>query len=149
MRLTQYSDFSFRVLIYLGLHGRELSTIQEISDAYGISRNHLMKVVQQLAREGYVESIRGQGGGLRLHRDPADIRLGQLIRDMEPDLALVECFRCDNECVITPVCQLPALLNQALRAFVGELDEYTLADLLPSSASSNLTRLLGIEEPVT
>ena len=119
MRLTQYTDFSLRILIYLGLRGETLSTIQAISDSYGISRNHLMKVVQQLAREGYIESVRGQGGGLRLKRRPEEIRLGQLVKDMEPDLALVECYRSDNECVITPHCRLPAMLDQALRALIG------------------------------
>lgn len=145
MRLTQYTDFSMRVLIYLGVRGHELATIQDISNAYGISRNHLMKVVQQLASEGYVEAIRGHGGGLRL-RCPADqIKLGQLVQDMEPDLALVECYRENNQCVITPACGLPAVLNQALRAFIGELNQYTLADLLPCSSPSRLGELLKIE----
>jgi len=145
MRLTQYTDFSLRVLMYLGLRGRELSTIQAISDAYGISRNHLMKVVQELARKGYVESIRGQGGGLRLKLEPGEIRLGQLIKDMEPDLGLVECFRPGNQCVITPLCRLPVMLNQALTAFMGELDEYTLADLMPCGQPSNMEKLLQIQ----
>lgn len=149
MRLTQYTDFSMRVLIYLGIRGHELATIQDISDAYGISRNHLMKVVQQLAHEGYVEAIRGQGGGLRLLCPANEIKLGKLVEDMEPDLALVECYRADNKCVITPACGLPGMLNQALRAFIGELNEYTIADLLPCSSPSRLGQLLKIDEPVS
>lgn len=147
MRVTQYTDFSLRVLIYLGVAGDQLSTIQEISDSYHISRNHLMKVVQQLARMGYVKSIRGQGGGLRLKQAPDDIRLGQLIRDMEPDLGLVECFRPCNECVITPICTLPNMLNNALSAFIGELDAYSLADLLTDSIKPNLAQLLQVQMP--
>ncbi|MBD3647062.1 MAG: Rrf2 family transcriptional regulator [Pseudomonadales bacterium] len=146
MRVTQYTDFSLRVLIYLGVAGDQLSTIQEISDSYGISRNHLMKVVQQLAREGYVESIRGQGGGLRLKRPPDEIRLGQLIRDMEPDLGLVECFRPGNQCVITPICTLPNMLNNALMAFICELDEYSLGDLLTDNVKPDLAQLLNVEK---
>lgn len=147
MRVTQYTDFSLRVLIYLGVAGDQLSTIQEISDAYHISRNHLMKVVQQLAREGYVESIRGQGGGLRLKRPPRDIRLGQLIKDMEPDLGLVECFRPCNQCVITPICTLPNMLNNALSAFMSELDEYSLGDLLADNVKPDLAQLLQVQMP--
>jgi len=145
MRLTLYTDYSLRVLIYLGLRGNELSTIQSISSAYGISRNHLMKVVQELAREGYVESVRGQGGGLRLRRPPEEIRLGEVVRKMEPDLALVECFRPDNSCVITPACQLPPILNRALTAFIDELNRHTLAELLSVSTASEIADLLDIK----
>jgi Rrf2 family nitric oxide-sensitive transcriptional repressor len=144
MRLTQYTDFSLRVLMYLGLRDRELSTIQAISEAYGISRNHLMKVVQELARKGYVQSVRGQGGGLRLRRPADEIRLGQLVRDMEPDLGLVECLRPGNECIITPICSLPTILNRALDAFIETLDEHTLADLMPRSTPSDMAKLLQI-----
>lgn len=146
MRLTQYTDFSLRILIYLGLRRETLSTIQAISDAYGISKNHLMKVAQELARQGYIETVRGQGGGMRLKRPPEKIPLGQLIRDMEPDMELVECFRNDNQCVITPSCRLPAMLDRALKAFIREMDNYTLADLLGPS-SPGLITLLDIPSP--
>lgn len=144
MRLTQYTDFSLRVLIYLGLRDQQLSTIQSISEAYDISRNHLMKVVQQLTRTGYVESVRCQHGGLRLKMAPEDIRLGELVKEMEPDLALVECFRDNNQCVITPACVLPRMLNEASRAFFEVLYGYTLADLLVPRYYDPLKQLLRI-----
>ena len=145
MRLTQYTDYSLRVLIYLAVHGRELTTIQEITEAYGISRSHLMKVVQQLAREGYVEAIRGQGGGLRLRGEAAEINLGEVVRRMEPDFAFVECFREGSHCAIETACVLPAILHRARQAFLAELDRSTLADLAPRASSRKLVRLLGID----
>ncbi len=130
MRLTQYTDFSMRVLIYLGLYSDRRCTIQEIAESYGISRNHLMKVVQQLASAGFVKSTRGSGGGLRLGRAPERINLADLVTEMEPDFAMVECFRENNECVITPVCRLPPMLARATRGYLDVLRDYTLADLL-------------------
>lgn len=144
MRLTQYTDFSLRVLIYLGLNHHRRCTIREISAAYGISRNHLMKVVQQLAAEGFVDSVRGVGGGLTLRGQPADIELGTLVRAMEPDLGLVECMRPGNECVITPACALTGMLVEARQAFLGVLDGYTLADILTPSRRRELAGLLDI-----
>lgn len=156
MRLTQYTDFSLRVLIYLGLrddchddchhghHANRRSTIREISDAYGISRNHLMKVVQQLAAEGFVDSVRGVGGGLRLSTDPEKLNVGHIVRVMEPDLGLVECMRPGNECVITPACSLAGMLSEARQAFLDVLDRYTLADILAAPRRRELSRLLDI-----
>lgn len=144
MRLTQYTDFSLRVLIYLGLQPDRRCTIREISEAYSISRNHLMKVVQQLAAEGYVESTRGVGGGLRLAHAPDRIVVGKVVRAMEPDLGLVECMRPDNQCVITEACRLMGILDEARRAFVAVLDRYTLADILDSGQGKRLRGLLGI-----
>ena len=102
MRLTMYTDFSLRVLIYLGTKEKgELSTIQAISDAYGISKNHLMKVTHELGKLGYIETIRGRGGGIRLAMEPEDINIGQVVRHTEDDFHLVECFDCKtNSCVI-------------------------------------------------
>lgn len=145
MRLTQYTDFSLRVLIYLGLKRGSRSTIKEISEAYDISRNHLMKVVQQLVAHGYLKSTRGAGGGLRLQGEPKDINLGKVVRDMEPDFGVVECFRPENRCIITPACRLPAMLSKALDAFHGVLDQYTLADLLPETKRRELEMLLKVE----
>lgn len=142
MRLTQYTDFSLRVLMFLGVRGCARSTIKEISTAYGISRNHLMKVVQQLARLGYVESARGAGGGIRLRCPPERINLGRVMRDMEPDFALVECMRPGNACVIAPACRLPSLLHRATDAFLAEFDACTLADLLPDATRSDMAALL-------
>lgn len=144
MRLTQYTDFSLRVLIYLGLQPDRRCTIREISEAYSISRNHLMKVVQQLAAEGYIESTRGVGGGLRLAHAPDRIVVGKVVRAMEPDLGLVECMRPDNQCVITEACRLIGILDEARRAFVAVLDRYTLADILDAGQGARLSGLLGI-----
>lgn len=146
MRVTHYTDYSLRVLIYLGLRPDERSTIREISEAYGISRNHLMKVVQQLAGNGYVRSVRGVGGGLNLSHDPEDIRIGEVVRVMEPDLGLVECFRSDNQCVITPGCRLKGMFADALEHFLQALNRHTLADLLGAGQAASLKVLLRLED---
>ena len=130
MRLTRYTDYCLRVLMYLGVKQDELSTIKEIADRYGISKNHLMKVVYELNQRGHVETIRGKNGGMRLGRRPSEINLGHLIRETENDLALVECFASGNECRLTPSCVLKSVLYEALQAFLGVLDRYTLQDLL-------------------
>ena len=130
--------------MYLGLCD-ELATIHEISAAYDISRNHLMKVVQKLAKAGYIESVRGQGGGLRLKTRPEDIRIGDVVRNMEPDVALVECQRSDNQCVISPACRLKRVFERAQLTFLDQLDETTLRDLLPRPARKELIRILDIE----
>jgi len=144
MRLTQYTDYSLRVLIFLALNEDRRCTIREISDAYGISRNHLMKVVQQLASEGFIDSMRGVGGGLSLAREPAELNVGSIVRVMEPDLGLVECMRPGNECVITPACALADMLIVARRAFLEALDGYSLADIVGPGRRGELGRLLGI-----
>ncbi|MCP5364132.1 MAG: Rrf2 family transcriptional regulator [Hyphomicrobiales bacterium] len=131
MRLTTYTDYALRVLIYLGLRGGALATIQEIADQYGISKNHLMKLVHQLGQLGYVETVRGKSGGLRLGRRPEAITVGEIVRHMEPDMALVECFRSSEvQCRIVEGCVLRDALEEALDRFLGTLDGYTLADLL-------------------
>lgn len=144
MRLTQYTDFSLRVLIYLGLRPDCRCTIREISEAYDISRNHLMKVVQQLAAEGYVESTRGVGGGLMLAHSPDRLGLGDVVRAMEPDLGLVECMRPNNECVITGACRLQGMFAEAKEAFLQVLDRHTLADVLEPDLASKMSKMLGI-----
>ena len=135
MRLTYLSDFSLRVLMYAGAMPRRLVTIQEIAQAYGISENHLMKVVHGLSRLGYIETVRGRGGGIRLARPAADITVGSVIRAMEDDFALVECFRTNNTCPITPVCRLRRALQQALDAYFEVLDNWTLAELVAKPAA--------------
>lgn len=144
MRLTLHTDLALRVLIYLALIGENRATIQKIASSYDISRNHLMKVVHQLATLGYVRSIRGAGGGIELARAPDDIRLGELISLVESDLTLVECFRPENRCVITPACRLPGLLDQALSEFLTTLDRYTLADLVQNEDQNQLKNLLRL-----
>ena len=130
MRLTVYSDYALRVLMYLAVHADPMPTIGEIASSYGVSRNHLMKVVYELGVAGYIETVRGKKGGLRLARDPADIGLGEIIRHTEPDLDLVPCFarRGADCCAITPVCSLKGALHRARAAFMDVLDSYTLAD---------------------
>ena len=145
MRLTVYTDYSLRVLMYLGIRPDRLCTIQEIASAYGISRNHLMKVAHQLGLAGYVDTVRGRGGGLRLARPPAQIGIGAVVRACEEDFRLVECFDAErNRCVITPACRLTAMLAEALDAYLAVLDSYTLADLLRDD--TRLRRLLAIAE---
>ena len=131
MQLTRYSDYSLRVLIYLAVDPDRLATIDQIARSYGVSRAHLMKVVHQLGLRGYVETVRGRGGGLRLARPPEKIRIGEVVRATEENLALVECMDpVTSECVIEPACGLRSVLCEALAAFLAVLDRYTLADLV-------------------
>lgn len=148
MRLTTYTDYALRVLIYLGLRGDDLSTIQEIAEQYSISKNHLMKVVHVLGQLGYVETIRGKKGGLRLARRPEAITVGEIIRRMEPDMALVECFRnADSQCRIVKTCILQNALGEALDRFFETLDGYTLADLLVPTEDLSRSFPIHIEHP--
>ncbi len=144
MRITQYTDYALRVLIYLGLEADTLSTIGEIAERYAISRSHLMKVVNQLVQEGFVEGVRGKGGGIRLAMPADQIRIGDVVRKIEPDLVLVECFGPGNQCVITPACDLKRALWEALQAFLKVLDGYTLEDFLGSKKPA-LIKLLQID----
>ncbi len=132
MRLTNFSDYAFRVLIYAASHSDRLITIEEVAETYRISRAHLMKVVNQLTRAGYLEAVRGRSGGLRLALRPNKINLGDVIRATEPDFALVECFQTENHCLITPRCHLKRVFNEALSAFLHVLDKQTLADIAVS-----------------
>ena len=143
MRLTVYTDFSLRLLIYLALKEDRRATIAEIAESYQISRNHLMKVAHQLGLAGYVVTVRGKNGGLRLARAPESIVLGDVVRQTEIDLALVPCFHpVDAPCAIRPACILRDAMGQALGAFLGALDRFTLADLVRPQAS--LQNLLAI-----
>lgn len=144
MRLTVYTDFSLRVLMFLAVRGDGLATIAEIAKAYGISKNHLMKVAHQLGLAGYVETVRGKGGGLRLARRPQDIVLGEVVRRTEPDMALVPCLAPDDtSCAIYPSCTLRGVLSEAGDAFLSVLDERTLADLVRPRAP--LQKLLSFK----
>lgn len=145
MRLTRYTDYSLRVLMYLGLMERRRATITEISEAYGISRNHVMKVVYELGRLGYVQTVRGKHGGLSLARDPAAINLGAVVRATESDLHLVECFdEAAGHCALHSGCRLRGALERALNAFLSVLDEYTLAQLIePRSELQSLLEQAG------
>ena len=129
MRLTAYTDYSLRVLIYLELNKDRPVTVREIAESYGISRFHLMKVVQQLTNESFIETLRGRSGGLRLAMQPKDIVIGDVVQRMEEEFKIVECFGDKSQCIISPACRLKGVLNEALRAFLGVLDSYTLKDL--------------------
>lgn len=141
MQLTLYSDYSFRVMIYLALAPERLVTIEEIARRYAISKAHLTKVVHELGRRGFVETVRGRRGGLRLARRPETIGVGELLRATEGRLDLVECFAPDGACVIEPACGLRHVLDEALEAFLAVLDRYTLADLV-ARRRTPLLRLL-------
>ncbi len=143
MKLTSFSDYTLRVLMFLAIDRSRLATIPEIASAYGISENHLMKVVHQLARAGVIESVRGRGGGIRLARDPDEIRIGEIVRSTEGEAPIVECLSGDPAaCRIAPVCRLTAALVRAFDALYATLDEYTLADLVrsPKALSAILAR---------
>ncbi len=142
MKLTRFTDYSLRVLMHLGLQENRRVTIREISESYGISRNHLMKVVSLLTRQGYLDARRGPGGGIVLARPAGEICLADVVIDMEDDLNMVECFGADGECVIAPVCELKCLLDQALSAYLDTLRDYTLTDLLTPKAK--LCRILNL-----
>ena len=130
MRLTTFSDYALRVLMYAAAAGDRLVTVEETARAYGVSRAHLMKVVNALTRSGYIHGVRGRSGGFTLAREPECINLGEVVRATESDFTLVECFAPRSQCVITSCCRLPQVLNEALNAFIGTLDRYTLADLM-------------------
>ncbi|WP_417513108.1 RrF2 family transcriptional regulator [Marinobacter sp.] len=144
MHITRYTDYSLRVLIYLAAQGDHLTTIQEIADSYDISKNHLMKVVHQLNKKGYIETVRGKKGGMRLHMAPEDINVGVLVRETEHDLSIVECYSGNNTCKITPVCGLKPMFGEALQAFLSVLDKYTLQDIVKDQYKPQLLRLLQI-----
>ncbi len=130
MRMTVLSDYSLRVLMYLAARRERLVTIREIATAYGISQNHLMKVVHGLGKCGYLETVRGRGGGLRLGMAAEKITLGAVLRTVEDDFELVECFGEDDTCRITEVCRLKRVLQKALQAYLNELDQWTIADIV-------------------
>ena len=141
MHITQHTDYALRALIYLGTNEDRLVTIQEISDRFSVSRNHLMKVVSGLIRGGFVDGLRGKGGGLRLARPPATIVVGDVVRHMESGMELVECFGANCACILDPDCQLKVALSSALAAFLKVLDGVTLANLLGQSERATLHAL--------
>ena len=145
MRLTLYSDYALRVLMYLAVRESRLATIDEIARSYSISKNHLMKVVHQLGVAGYVETVRGRGGGLRLAKPVEAIGLGAVLRYTEPDMAIASCFKpVDAPCAIHQCCVLRRALERARDAFLEVLEGYTLSDLVRPRA--RLAGMLGISE---
>ena len=122
MRLTSMTDYALRLLMYLAQQPERLCTIAEIAGAHGISQAHLMKITHQLGLAGWIETVRGKGGGMRLAALPGDINLGEVVRSMESDFRLVECFASGNSCVLTGQCQLSTIIQGALQSFMQHLD---------------------------
>lgn len=148
MKLTTFSDYTLRVLMFLAMNRDRLATIPEIAAAYGISENHLMKVVHQLAKSGVVESVRGKGGGIRLAKEPVEIRIGDVVRASEDTGPIVECLGGKNSegesgghCRIVPVCRLAGILVRAFDELYAYLDRYTLADLVTDPQQFNVILL--------
>ena len=147
MRLTLYTDLSLRLLMFLALKPDGLATIQDAAERYRVSRNHLMKVARQLGQTGFIETVRGRGGGLRLSRPPTEIRIGDVVRTTEEDFRMVECFDpARNTCGLAPACRLKGVLGEALSAYLSALDKYTLADL--TAQGPTMRQLLGLPETI-
>jgi len=157
MRLTLHADYALRTLMFLGLRPDRLSSVPEIAAAYRISENHLTKVVHRLGRAGFIETLRGRGGGIRLARAPQEIGLGEVVRCTEDDLALLVCFGPDGKprgngledggCMIAGACRLRSALAEALGAFMGVLDRMTLADLVAPPLAEATAARLGLPQP--
>lgn len=133
MRLTSMTDYALRLLMYVAQQPDRLCTIAEVARVHGISRAHLMKITHQLGRAGWIETVRGKGGGMRLAAAPEQIGLGAVVRSMEGDFMLVECLGTGGHCTLTGRCHLTGIVEGALQRFMEHLDRYTLADLLPSA----------------
>ncbi len=136
MRLSLMSDYAMRLLMYLAAQRDRLCTVQEVARAFNVSQAHLTKVVHRLAQRGWIETVRGKGGGMRLAHEPADIRLGAVLRDTEPDFTLVECLGNNNNCQLSGDCLLSGVLERAQAAFMAELQRHTLADIMPGPSPS-------------
>jgi len=147
MRLTLHTDYSLRVLMYVAIKGDALSTIKEIAEIFSISRAHLMKVVSRLAQKGYLESVRGKKGGVRLARTSGRINVGAVVRDMEEELGVLGCLQGSGYCRIEACCTLRRALGDATDAFMAVLDRLTLADLVKGRRP--LAALLRIEPSLT
>lgn len=145
MNITRFTDYSLRVLIYLAVNESKPCTINDIALGYDISKNHLMKVVQELSQKEFVLATRGKNGGIRLNKPAKDINIGQLVRSMENDTKMVECFGANNQCVITPSCQMKNIFLEAHNSFYSTLDKYSLADLTGEQHRAGLVDLLSID----
>lgn len=141
MQLTLYTDYSFRVLLYLGVNRDRLCTIAEVSERCAATQNHLVKVVHNLGREGYIQTMRGRTGGIRLKKEPEEITLTEIIRITEVNMETAECLRENNTCHITDVCKLKGIFKEAQDEFISTLDRYTLATLLANK--EQLTFIFG------
>ncbi|MEO6031931.1 MAG: Rrf2 family transcriptional regulator [Burkholderiaceae bacterium] len=142
MRLTAMTDYALRLLMYVAQQPERLCKIAEIAEVHALSRAHLMKITHQLGLHGWIETVRGRGGGMRLARRPGDINLGAVVRSIEPDFNLVECFSTGSSCTLTHSCGLTGVVQGALLSFMQHLDAHTLADVLPSGAGALLEQPL-------
>ena len=152
MRLSEYTDYTLRVLMYCATHRDRLVTIGELAEQHGLSKNHLMKVVNDLARQGLIETTRGRGGGLRLLAEPGSIRIGDVVRTSETDFRLVECFDpATNACTLSPNCRLKHLFSDALAGYFKALDGATLADMTAdlSAAPRRVGAAAGLKRAAT
>lgn len=155
MRLSDYTDYTLRVLMYCAANPDRLVTIAEMAERHQVSKNHLMKIVNDLGRQGVLQTTRGRGGGLRLLKAPAAIRLGDVLRHAETDFRLVECFDAATDtCTLTPTCRLKNVLHKALTAYFAELDGVTLADIAgpgkaPARNHAAAGGLAGSSRPVS
>ena len=151
MRMTDYTDYTLRVLMFCATHPERSVTIAELADSHAVSKNHLMKIVNDLARQGVLQTTRGRGGGLRLLKPAAQIRIGDVVRNSETDFRMVECFDAGhNSCTLTMHCQLKYVIANALGAFLAELDKVTLSDItqkMPGAASGGVAGV-GVGESV-
>lgn len=131
MYLSKFTDYSFRILIYLGHHPNELFTIEQLSEILDLSTHHLKKIIYKLAKNGYIVSLKGRNGGIKLIMNPKDINLGELLDTTEDNMNIVECFSFENNtCNISGSCKLKPIINQALESFKQKFSEYTLNDIL-------------------
>lgn len=142
MQLTRFTDYAIRVLLHVGARDDGLSSIPEIAGTYSISKNNVMKVVQDLGSAGFLTTVRGRNGGLKLARPASEIRIGEVVRHTEPGFEMVNC----GSCLIAPACTMPRVLNEATEAFLAVLDKYTIEDILVRKV--DLRRLFGTFEPL-
>lgn len=140
MRLARMTDYAIRLLIYVAQRPERRCTISEVATAYGLSQTHLMKITNQLALDGWLSTARGKGGGIRLARPPSAIVLGDVVRTMEPDFFIVECFATGHGCILHGNCKLTGVMDGALRSFMDYLDSHTLADVLPTPTGAASVR---------
>jgi Rrf2 family transcriptional regulator, nitric oxide-sensitive transcriptional repressor len=145
MRLTLHTDYSLRVMIHVGVAAGKLVTINDIAKTFDISKQHLMKVVNNLSQKGYLHTVRGRGGGIRLSRPPHDINIGEVVRETEETLNVIGCLERRGYCPIQRVCVLRGVLDEATQAFLAVLDGYTLADLIEPRRA--LASLLLLDQP--
>jgi len=134
MRVTKFTDYALRVLIYMACRPRgELTTVSQLAEAYSISAHHVRSIVHKLGKSGYIKSVQGKGGGIRLASSPDEIMLGEVIRKTEKDLFIVECFGPDGQCPIVQACKLKHVLGEALNAFLDTLHPNALHKLTPTN----------------